>query len=136
MELIVTFPGGKKVDAEFKGYIIHTDQPEGSGGEGSAPAPFDLFLASIGTCAGIYVHGFCQSRAISSEGISIIQKMDYNPQTKLIDKIALEIHLPEGFPEKYKDAVINAAELCAVKKHLHHPPEITVNAVMEIAQGD
>lgn len=126
MEMLVTFPGGKKVNAEYNGNIIYTDQPVYAGGDGSAPAPFDLFLASIGTCAGIYVHGFCQSRGISSEEIKIIQKMSFNPATRMIDKIELDIQLPENFPDKYKDAVINAAELCAVKKHLQAPPKILV----------
>lgn len=127
MELTVTFPGGKRVDASYNGYTIKTDQPVRGGGEGSAPAPFDLFLASIGTCAGIYVQGFCQSRGLSSENIRIVQKMNFNPQTRMIDTIDLAIHLPSDFPEKYRDAVVNAAELCAVKKHLMHPPAIKVS---------
>lgn len=126
MELVVSFPGGKKIDAEYNGYTIRTDQPLQAGGEGTAPAPFDLFLASLGTCAGIYIQGFCQSRGISTENMKIIQRMDYNPLKKLIGKIELEIQVPEDFPEKYKDAVINAAELCAVKKHLQNQPEFTI----------
>lgn len=126
MELVVSFPGGKKIDAEYNGYNIKTDQPVQAGGESSAPAPFDLFLASIGTCAGIYIQGFCQSRGLSTENMKIIQRMEYNPVKRLIGKIELEIQIPEDFPEKYRDAVINAAELCAVKKHLQNPPEFTI----------
>lgn len=124
MEII--FPGNKKVDAVYNGMVIKTDQPIQAGGEGSAPAPFDLFLAIICTCAGIYVVGFCQARGIPTDGIKIIQKMNYNFQTRLFDKIELEIQLPQDFPEKYKQAVINAADNCAVKKHLLNPPEIVV----------
>lgn len=126
MELVVNFPGGKKIDADFKGFTINTDQPVQAGGTGTAPAPFDLFLASIGTCAGIYIQGFCQSRGLSTENMKIIQKMEYDPAKKLIGKISLEIQIPEDFPEKYKDAIINAAELCAVKKHLQDPPEFSI----------
>jgi putative redox protein len=126
LELTVSLPGGKKVDAELNGYIIHTDQPVRAGGEGSAPAPFDLFLASIGTCAGIYIKGFCDSRGIPTDDIKIIQKMNYNPATHLIDGIDLDIQLPHDFPDKYKSAVINAAELCAVKKHLNNPPKFNI----------
>jgi putative redox protein len=126
LELTVSLPGGKKVDAELNGYIIHTDQPVRAGGEGSAPAPFDLFLASIGTCAGIYIKGFCDSRGIPTDDIKIIQKMNYNPATHLIDGIDLDIQLPQDFPDKYKSAVINAAELCAVKKHLNNPPKFNI----------
>ncbi|MCX6149809.1 MAG: OsmC family protein [Ignavibacteriales bacterium] len=126
MELVITLPEGKKVDANYNGYIIHTDQPIQVGGDGTAPAPFDLFLASIGTCAGIYVKGFCTSRGIPTKDIKIIQNMNFNPVTRLVDNIHLDIQLPEDFPEKFKDAVINAAELCAVKKHLQTPPKFSI----------
>lgn len=126
MLMEITLEGGAKVNAKYKNHIIKTDQPIEGGGEDSAPAPFDLFLASIGTCAGIYVKSFCDQRGVPTDDIKIIQSMNYNPSLRLIDKITLEIKLPSDFPEKYKDAVINAANLCAVKKHLAHPPEITV----------
>ncbi|MEA5110098.1 hypothetical protein SDC9_18128 [bioreactor metagenome] len=122
----ITFEGKKKVIAEFNGYRIVTDQPERAGGEGSAPAPFDLFLASLGTCAGIYVKSFCEQRGISTDGISLEQEMKYNAETRMIGGVEIRIILPEAFPEKYHDAVINAANLCAVKKHLHNPPVMTI----------
>jgi putative redox protein len=128
-EMEIVFPGNKKVDAIFNGQVIKTDQPVQAGGDGTAPAPFDLFLASIGTCAGIYVLGFCQARGIPTEGIKLIQKMNYNFQKRLFDKIEIEIKLPPDFPEKYKAAVIHAADNCAVKKHLLNPPEIVVKTV-------
>ncbi len=126
MEMKIYFPGGKKVYADYHNFTHETDQPVMAGGEGTAPAPFDLFLASLGTCAGIYVLGFCQQRGIDSEGIEIIQRMNFDPLTRLISKIDLEIKLPESFPEKYKNAVIQSANLCAVKKHLENPPEFNV----------
>lgn len=126
----IFFEGGKKVNARYNGNIIKTDQPVEGGGEGSAPAPFDLFLASIGTCAGIYVKGFCDQRGIPADNIRIIQTMEYNYETRLIGKINLDIKLPADFPEKYKDAVINVANLCAVKKHLKNPPDIDVEATL------
>jgi ribosomal protein S12 methylthiotransferase accessory factor len=122
----ITLPGGKKVDANYNGMTIKTDQPAMAGGDGSAPAPFDLFLASIGTCAGIYVQGFCQSRGIPTDNIKIIQHMNYNTTERMIDRIELEIKLPHDFPEKYKSAVEHAADHCAVKKHLQKAPVITV----------
>jgi len=128
MEMVITFPGGARVDANFNGVTIKTDQPAQGGGAGSAPTPFATFLASIGTCAGIYVLGFCQQRGLPTSGIKIIQRMQSNPVTGLIGKIALEIQLPPDFPEKYKSAVIKSAEQCAVKKHLEHPPEFKVTA--------
>ncbi len=128
MKMEIFFEEGKKVNAKYNGIVIKTDQPAQAGGEGSAPAPFDLFLASIGTCAGIYVTSFCMQRGIPTDDIRIMQSMDYDHVKGLISKINLDIELPESFPAKYKDAVINAANLCAVKKHLLNPPEIEVKA--------
>ncbi len=128
-EMIVTFGGGKKVNADFNGFTIHTDQAEYAGGEGSAPEPFSLFLASIGTCAGIFVLSFCQSRGIPTEGIRLVQSHFSKESGKGIGKIEIAIELPPDFPEKYKDAVISAANLCAVKKHIMDPPEFIVKAV-------
>ena len=124
--MTITFPGGKKVNAEYKGFTHKTDQTLNSGGEESAPEPFSLFLSSIGTCAGIYVLGFCQQRGINTTGMEIIQSMDFNPSASVIDKIKLNIILPEGFPDKYKKAVINSANLCTVKKHLENPPQFII----------
>jgi ribosomal protein S12 methylthiotransferase accessory factor len=125
----ITFEGKKKIIADFNGHRIVTDQPVRAGGDGSAPAPFDLFLASIGTCAGIYVKSFCDQRGISTEGISLEQEMKFNSETHLISELEIRIILPESFPDKYKDAVVNSANLCAVKRHLHNPPKMSVVAV-------
>lgn len=124
----VSFPGGMRVDAEYKGFIINTDQPVYQGGGASAPAPFDLFLASIATCAGIYVLYFCQKRGISVEKASLIMKIRKNPETKMIERIFLEIQLPQDFPEKYKNAVIKAVNSCTVKAHMLDPPAFEVEA--------
>jgi ribosomal protein S12 methylthiotransferase accessory factor len=125
-DMEITFPGGKKVNANWHGFEIATDQPAGGGGEGSAPTPFDLFLASLGTCAGIFVLGFIQSRGLSAEGLKIIQSMDWDQEAHLMKKISFKITLPEGFPEKYKDAVIKAAEQCLVKRTMHTPPAFEI----------
>jgi len=127
-DMEITFPGGKKVSANWHGFEIATDQPAGGGGEGSAPTPFDLFLASLGTCAGIFVLGFIQSRGLSTEGLKIVQSMDWDPASHLMKKISFRIELPKGFPEKYKDAVIKSAEQCLVKRTLHAPPAFEITA--------
>lgn len=122
MEMEITFPGGARVDANFGGFTVKTDQPPYS----SAPTPFATFLASIGTCAGIYVLGFCNQRGIPTDGIRIIQRMYSDPRTGLVGQIDLDIQLPPTFPEKYKSAVIRSAEQCAVKKHMENPPHFNV----------
>ncbi len=126
MGIDVIFPGGKRVDAEYKGFTIKTDQPVYAGGEGSAPAPFDLFLASIATCCGIYVLSFCQERGIPTENASLMMKTEKNPETKMIGKISIEINLPSEFPEKYSKAVIRAVDTCSVKAHMFNPPAFEI----------
>jgi ribosomal protein S12 methylthiotransferase accessory factor len=124
MEMIVDFPGGSRVDAHFGPHTVRTDQPATAGGENSAPTPFDLFLASLATCAGIYVLGFCRRRKLPVEGIRLSQRVETNPATKMVEKVLLDIQLPQDFPEQYKAAVIRAAEQCKVKKHLEKPPAL------------
>lgn len=122
MEMVIDFPGDARVDAHFDKFSIKTDQPPAA----SAPTPFATFLASIGTCAGIYVLGFCQQRGLPTKDIKIVQRMHSNPVNGLVGKIDLEIQVPETFPEKYRAALVKSAELCAVKKHLEHPPQFNV----------
>jgi ribosomal protein S12 methylthiotransferase accessory factor len=130
MGIRITFPEGMKVVAEFEnGLSVATDQPPDYGGEGSAPSPFDLFLASLGTCAGVYVLGFCRHRGIPTEGLALRQWMEYTDTDdgkKRLAKVGMEITAPSGFPEKYQSALIRTAELCAVKKALMDPPEFVI----------
>lgn len=126
MEMVIDFPGGARVDAHFGPYTVKTDQPPMGGGEGSAPTPFAVFLASIGTCAGIYVLGFCRQRGLPTDGIRIIQRMHTNPFNGMVEKIDLEIQVPPTFPEKYRPSLVRAAELCAVKKHFENPPQFEI----------
>ena len=94
MEMVIDFPGGARVDAHFGPYTVATDQPPSGGGDGSAPSPFAIFLASIGACAGIYVLNFCKQRGISTDGICILQRMHGNPLTGMTEQIDLEIQTP------------------------------------------
>jgi len=127
MDMIINFPDGKKVDAKYKDFTIKTDQPEHVGGDGSAPEPFSLFVASIGTCTGVYVLNFCQKRKIPTENIKLVLKLNKDKETHMINRINIEIQVPEDFPDNYKNAVIKSAGLCAVKKHLEKPPRIDIN---------
>ncbi len=126
MEMIIDFPGGAQVAAHFGGFTVLTDQTSKGGGEASAPTPFALFLASLGTCAGIYVLNFCRQRELPTEGIRLVQRMGYNAETGKLERVDLDIQLPAGFPEKYQEPLIRAASQCAVKKQLDNPPIIQV----------
>ena len=128
MEMEITFPGGARVDAAFDGFVIETDQPPSEGGEGAAPTPFSVFLASIGACAGIYVLSFCRHRGIPTENIRIRQRMEGDLEKQKVHSVTLDILLPPEFPAKYARAVARMAEMCAVKKHLDDPPTFKVEA--------
>ena len=121
-----------RVDAEYKGFLIKTDQPVYQGGGATAPAPFDLFLTSIATCAGLYAHSFLKSRNLPTSGLAVSLSTRLNPAEKRIDKIAIDIQLPPGFPAKYERALVKAVDSCAVKKHIVTPPEFEINTITSI----
>lgn len=122
MDMIIDFPGGARVDAHFGPFTVATDQPPSA----LAPTPFATFFASIGACAGIYVLGFCRQRGIPADGIRLVQSLEVNPATHMVDKVRLDIQLPPQFPEKYKQAVVRSADQCAVKKHFENPPAFEI----------
>lgn len=122
----ITFPGGARVNARSNGFEIATDQPEKNGGENSAPSPFDLFLMSLGTCAGFFALRFCQQRDLPTAGMKLTLDNQRDPDTKRLDSVSITLHLPDGFPEKYRGAILRATDQCAVKKALLDPPEIEV----------
>jgi putative redox protein len=130
MDMEIYFPGGKKVNARYKGFTVETDQPVEEGGDNSAPSPFDLFMLSIGTCAGYYVLTFLQQRGLSTDGAGILLRRDIDLTTHLPSKVYLEIKLPAGFPEKYREAVIRTAEHCTVKRALDNPPAFETTATI------
>lgn len=134
MEILIDFPGGSRVDAHFNGHTVRTDQPTAGGGDNSAPTPFEVFLSSIGTCAGIYVLSFCRQRNLPSENIRIVQHSHANPLTGGTNKIELEIQVPPSFPKQYLSALIRSAGLCKVKKTLENPPLFEIETrEMELA---
>jgi ribosomal protein S12 methylthiotransferase accessory factor len=122
----IHFPGGLEVEALDKGFKIVTDQPVESGGAGSAPTPFDLFLASIGTCAGLYALKFCQQRNLDAEGLAVSLTPEKDGDGKRIARIRIDIKLPPAFPEKYREAILRAVDQCKVKRHILEPPQFEV----------
>ena len=125
-DIEVSFPGGGRVDARVGSFVVHTDQPVEHGGGGDAVAPFDLFLASLATCAGFYVQAFCRARNIPIDGLGLRQSVVTDPVTHLPSRIQVELRLPASFPEKYRVAVVRAAEGCKVRKTMVALPAIEV----------
>ena len=129
MEMTISFPGGARVDAQFGAFAVRTDQPPQGGGEGSAPTPFATFLASLGTCGGVTVLGFCRQRDLPTKGIRLTQRLGVDRARGRVDKVELDIHVPPGFPEKYHAALVRSAEQCAVKKLIESPPRFEIRTV-------
>ena len=126
-EIEVSFPGNVSVEAHVRGFVVSTDQPEKSGGDNSAPSPFELFTSSIATCAGYFAVKFCRARKIDTAGMSLKMSYDWDKEQKRYPKMSIELCLPEGFPEKYRGAIIKAMDQCVVKKHILDPPEFEIS---------
>lgn len=128
MELEVLFREDKQVEARFEGFSVMADQPKSEGGAGQAPWPFAAFLASIATCAAFYAQGFCQAREIDQTGMKLLMRTFSDAEGKRLERVEMELKLPEGFPEKYEKAIVRVANQCAVKKAILNPPEFDLIA--------
>jgi len=128
--MMISFGGNKRVNATYGAFEIKTDQGPDSDGDGSAPEPFDLFFASMGTCAGFYVLRFCQKRDLPTENVRVLQTWQRDEKRK-ITGITLEIQVPPEFPEKYHKALSRAANLCTVKRFIEDPAPITTTTVVK-----
>jgi len=130
MKFEVSFTGGMKVDAKFGNHTVHTDQPVAVGGTDTALSPFDLFLGSLATCAGLYAMRFCEQREIPTAGLGVTLEPIREPGAKKLGKVRIEVMLPAEFPEKYREAIIRAVDQCAVKKAIADPPEFEVATIV------
>ncbi len=128
MAMDVFFPGGKRVDARIGDMLVPTDQSKEKGGESTAPEPFQLFLASIATCAGIYALEFCKLREIETNGMLLTMNCEFDEKKHLCERLTIDPKLHPAFPEKYKRAIVRSMDLCSVKKQLVHPPEFVIGA--------
>jgi len=131
MEIVVTLPQNKRTLCVVEGFEIATDQPESNGGDGGAPSPFALFLASIASCSAVYIAFFCQKRGFPYDRIRVVQRDERDPETHLVSRISLDVELPADFPEEYTSALIRSVDLCAVKKVIQNAPEFELRAVRE-----
>ena len=125
-ELKVVFGPNYRIDVEYKGFTVKTDQPVREGGDGTAPSPFDLFLVSLAACAGYYALAFCKERKIPTEGLGVTMTTERGEVSKMIDMISVEVTPPAGFPEKYRAALVKSVDHCTVKAHILRPPRFEI----------
>jgi len=135
MRIDTTFPGGVRVEATVRGHTMATDQPTTYGGDDTAPSPFELYLGSIATCAGFYAMQFCRKRDLPTEGLSLSMEATKDPDTHQLALIQIDVTVPEGFPERYRSAIVRSIDQCAVKRSLEAPPRINtvVHEASELA---
>lgn len=132
-ELRMRFPGGRKVEVQIGSHVVLTDQPSENGGDDEAPSPYSLFLASIGGCAGFYALAFCQARQISTEGLEVVAIP--RKEENVLAGVDIRVTLPEGFPERYRGAILKAIEQCSVKRAIEARPRFDVQLAESIAPG-
>ena len=128
-EINVSFPGNLKVAAQIGDFTIPTDQPEKTGGDGSAPTPFNLFAASIATCAGYFALKFCRTREIATDGMRLTLDYDWDAEQKRYARMAITLTVPDSFPAKYHTPLLRALDQCLVMEHIRHPPEFETRIV-------
>ncbi|TMO73563.1 hypothetical protein CWC17_10630 [Pseudoalteromonas sp. S3785] len=125
MEISVSLLDGQKQRAKFGSLEVISDQSINAGGGAEHPEPFDYFLVSMVLCAGFYARKFCEQREISTEGMTLTQNNE-NIDEEGKKLFSIEINLPDGFPQKYKKALIAAVNTCTVKKVIQAQPEFSV----------
>ena len=123
----INFLDRRKVSVDYRGQTIITDQPTGVGGDGEAPTGFDLFIASLGACAGFYVQLFCQKRKIPLDAVSMTMQPEFSDETDLLTEMNIKVETSDEFPEKYKKTIHQLIDQCAVKKQLAAPPRINIS---------
>jgi ribosomal protein S12 methylthiotransferase accessory factor len=129
MEIKVTLEGDKRVAAHLGNHTVVTDQPIKDGGGDSAPAPYDLFMASIATCAGFYIQSYCQNKGIDFTGIEITMSPQRETDQGPISGFITTIHLPATLPERLHPVLKKVATQCAVKKTIINAPTFVVETV-------
>ena len=123
MSMDISFPGGRKVNSDYKGFTIKTDQSKKDGGDGTAPTPSDLFFASLGACMGLYALDFFRKRKIDTGQLKISVELLTHEKTYMVEKMIFNIELGPEFPQKYTTALIRAMKLCYLNQHFEKPPQ-------------
>ena len=94
MEMRISFPGNAAVVASFGAFTVRTDQPKDSGGDGAAPTPFELFLASVGACAGHAMLAFCRKQGLATDGLELTQTAEWAADGRRVSTVTLRVALP------------------------------------------
>lgn len=129
MEINVNFLDNLRLEAKFDDFTVIADQPIRYKGDGSAPSPFDYFLASSALCAAYFVKVYCAARDIPTEGIRLSQNNIVDPENRYNQIFQIQVELPESISEKDKTGILRSIERCTVKKVVQEGPEFAIETV-------
>ena len=134
MEIKVNFLDKLRLEAKFDDFTVITDQPIRYKGDGSAPSPFDYFLASSALCAAYFVRVYCLARDIPTENIRLSQNNIVDPENRYNQKFQIQVELPEDISEKDRQGILRSIDRCTVKKVVQTGPEFSIEAVNNLDQ--
>ncbi|WP_300442745.1 OsmC domain/YcaO domain-containing protein, partial [Zoogloea sp.] len=129
MEIKVNFLDKLRLEAKFDDFTVIADQPIRYKGDGSAPGPFDYFLASSALCAAYFVKLYCETRGISTDNIRLSQNNIVDPENRYKQIFKIQVELPEDISAKDRQGILRSIERCTVKKVVQTGPEFVIEEV-------
>ena len=132
MEIKVNFLDKLRLEAKFDDFTVISDQPIRYKGDGSAPGPFDYFLASSALCAAYFVKLYCETRNISTENIRLSQNNIVDPENRYQQIFKIQVELPEDISASDRKGILRAIERCSVKKVVQAGPEFVIEEVKNL----
>ncbi|EDY86863.1 YcaO [gamma proteobacterium HTCC5015] len=134
MEINVNFLDNLRLEAKFDDFTVVADQPIRYKGDGSAPSPFDYFLASSALCAAYFVKVYCKARDISTDNIRVSQNNIVDPENRYQQIFKIQVELPEEISEKDRQGILRAIDRCTVKKVVQAGPDFEIDPVEHLAE--
>ncbi|TGN39304.1 OsmC domain/YcaO domain-containing protein [Marinobacter confluentis] len=134
MEINVNFLDNLRLEAKFDDFTVVTDQPIRYKGDGSAPSPFDYFLASSALCAAYFVRVYCKARDIPTENIRLSQNNIVDPENRYNQIFKIQVELPEDISEKDRQGILRSIDRCTVKKVVQTGPTFEIEQVENLAE--
>ena len=132
MEIKVNFLDNLRLEAKFDDFSVIADQPIRYKGDGTAPSPFDYFLASSALCAAYFIKVYCNSRDIPTDGIRVAQNNIVDPEDRYNQIFQIQVELPESLSEKDRTGILRSVERCTVKRVIQTGPEFKIDTVESI----
>lgn len=133
MQINVNFLENLRLEAKFDDFTVIADQPIRYKGDGSAPSPFDYFLASSALCAAYFVRVYCLARNISTDNIRISQNNIVDPENRYNQIFKIQVELPEDISEKDRQGILRSIDRCTVKKVVQEGPDFQIESVENLA---